>query len=197
MTPHIMSRLALAVVVAAGASQAATAATIGFDALSGNTGDSFSSLSEDGFTVTAPFGDWKEAHAYGAPLPSVYVEDLRSTPFGSLQVENGGLFTFDSLDLAAYWSAVGYEVRGTLGGAIVFDFSGSQAAGGFNTVSSLSSLAIDRLTIDLSSGGPGSFNVDNIRVNAVVTPVPEPSSYGLMLAGLGALGMFLRRRQQG
>lgn len=197
MTSRTLSGVAIAIALTAGASQLASAATIGFDALSGNTGDSFSSLVEDGFTVTTPFGDWKEAHAYGAPLPSVFVEDLRSAPFGSLQVENGGLFTFDSLDLAAYWSAVGYEVRGTLSGAIVFDFAGSQAAGGFNTIGSLSSLAIDRLTIDLSSGGPGSFNVDNIRVNAVVTPVPEPSSYGLMLAGLGALGMFLRRRQQG
>ncbi|RQP26063.1 PEP-CTERM sorting domain-containing protein [Piscinibacter terrae] len=197
MTSQFMPRLALVAALAAGASQAATAATIGFDALPGNTGDSFSSIVEDGFTVTTTSGDWKQAHAYGAPLPSVFVEDLRSTPFGALQVTNGGLFTFDSLDLAAYWSGVGYEVRGWLGGAEVFDFASSQAAGGFNTVHSTSSQAIDRLTIDLSGGGPGSFNVDNIRVDAAVSPVPEPGTYGLMLLGLGLLGAFMRRRQRG
>ncbi len=36
----------------------------------------------------------------------------------------------------------------------------------------------------------GQFALDNINISAV----PEPSTYMLMLAGLGAIGMLSRRR---
>lgn len=37
------------------------------------------------------------------------------------------------------------------------------------------------------------LNLDNVSVSAV-TPVPEPESFAMMLAGLGALGLMSRRR---
>jgi hypothetical protein len=37
------------------------------------------------------------------------------------------------------------------------------------------------------------LNLDNVSVSAV-SPVPEPESYAMMLAGLGALGLMSRRR---
>jgi len=194
MKLHTMSRLAAGVVIAC-ATQAALASDISFAGLSGFTGSALGTYAEDGFTVSAAFGDWREAHAFGAPQPSVYVEDLRSTPFGGLAVTNGGLFTFESVDLSAYASAVGYEITGWLGGVALFDVAGSQGTGLFDSIGSGSSALIDRLTIDVASAGPGSFNVDNIRVSAV-SPVPEPSSYGLMLLGLGVLGGFMRRRSR-
>ena len=39
-----------------------------------------------------------------------------------------------------------------------------------------------------------SLTVDNVTVAAVV---PEPETYAMMLAGLGALGMMSRRRRLG
>lgn len=39
-----------------------------------------------------------------------------------------------------------------------------------------------------------SWAMDNLRVS--VTPVPEPESYALMLAGLGLMGTIARRRQR-
>lgn len=40
----------------------------------------------------------------------------------------------------------------------------------------------------------GSMTVDNIAIMQTTAPVPEPESYAMMLAGLGALGLMSRRR---
>jgi hypothetical protein len=40
----------------------------------------------------------------------------------------------------------------------------------------------------------GSLVIDNVAINQVAAPVPEPESYAMMLGGLGALGLMSRRR---
>lgn len=172
----------------------ASAAVITFDGLTGTTADPLSAYTEDGFTVTPTLGEWKEAHVFGNPLPSIYVSELGpDTPFGNLQITaGGGLFVFNSLDLQAFNSGVGYEIRGSRGGTVLFSLPNSQAPSpGFQTLTGGGSLVIDTLTFDIS-GGPGSFNVDNINLTAV----PEPSAYLMLLAGLGLLPL-LRRKGSG
>lgn len=44
------------------------------------------------------------------------------------------------------------------------------------------------------SGGIGTFS-ENVTASFSVTPVPEPSSYALMFAGLGVIGFVARRRR--
>jgi len=43
------------------------------------------------------------------------------------------------------------------------------------------------------AGGPETFLIYNL--GTVVTPIPEPETYALMLAGLGAMGFVARRRK--
>lgn len=66
--------------------------------------------------------------------------------------------------------------------------NGLLAAGGTGTTLALES------TITDFAGGPESFLIYNL--GTTVTPVPEPESYALMLAGLGALGFVARRRKK-
>jgi hypothetical protein len=76
---------------------------------------------------------------------------------------------------------------------VLFSLPNSQAPSpGFQTLTGGGSMVIDTLTFDISSGGPGSFNVDNINLTAV----PEPSAYLMLLAGLGLLPL-LRRKGSG
>ncbi len=171
-------------------SSTASAAVITFDGLTGATADPLSAYTEDGFTVTPTLGEWKEAHVFGNPLPSIYVSDLGpDTPFGNLQITaGGGLFVFNSLDLQAFNSGVGYEIRGSRGGTLLFSVANGQAPSpGFQTLTGGGAMVIDTLTFDIS-GGPGSFNVDNINLTAV----PEPTAYLMLLSGLGLLPLLRR-----
>lgn len=68
------------------------------------------------------------------------------------------------------------------------------AAGGFNT------LSVSNASIVLSATG-GIFSSissqpqNKLEVSLVAMPVPEPETYAMMLAGLGALGWMARRRR--
>lgn len=46
-----------------------------------------------------------------------------------------------------------------------------------------------------ASGSDDGLAVDNFNLSATLAPVPEPSTYALLLAGLGAVGMIARRRR--
>lgn len=49
------------------------------------------------------------------------------------------------------------------------------------------------LTINGVNSGGGSYGGD---INVAMAPVPEPETYGMLLAGVGILGMLARRRKQ-
>ena len=67
--------------------------------------------------------------------------------------------------------------------------NGLLATGGSGTT-----LALEATMTDFA-GGPDSFLVYNLSTG--VQPIPEPETYALMLAGLGAMGFTARRRKQG
>jgi hypothetical protein len=97
-----------------------------------------------------------------------------------------------------------YRATGTGGG------SGSGAGAGDTLVSagkSLQSGAIDVWTLSTNSLAAGNYYVlvsGNLVSDTaasfggavMLAPVPEPETYGMMLAGLGVLGFLARRRKQ-
>ena len=40
-------------------------------------------------------------------------------------------------------------------------------------------------------------DVRQVRIGGMVPAIPEPETYALMMAGLGAMGFVARRRKQG
>ena len=62
---------------------------------------------------------------------------------------------------------------------------------GYRTVAKVSMPVLNKNTL-LSRD----FDDYKVGVNFVAAPVPEPSTYALMLAGLGAVGLMARRRRR-
>jgi hypothetical protein len=89
------------------------------------------------------------------------------------------------IDLQYQWTSTGPvdTLSFLTPSALSFDLGGGSILNvGFNTLSAL-------------SGGVGIFS-EKLTANFTVTPVPEPSTYALMFAGLGAIGFFVRRQRR-
>lgn len=109
----------------------------------------------------------------------------------------GGTFSISSLDAAVYWvgASGSIEITGYLhgGGTVSTTLGvgttwGTFALSGFNNLDSV-------MFRDTTSGAflvaPG-MGIDNINT----TPVPEPETYVLMLAGLAMVGLASRRARR-
>ena len=80
----------------------------------------------------------------------------------------------------------------TVGTMTVGAASGVAAGVAYNLTGLNSTFAsVDRISIYDTKGGLG---IDNITVSPI-SPVPEPGTYAMLLAGLGLVGFMARRRQ--
>ena len=100
----------------------------------------------------------------------------------------------DTLTLSLY---SGLNGTGTLVGTTSFFYGAS----GFPTIATLSLVSSAPFLSAIFNGGsadfPNSVFYDNIIVRpAVGGAVPEPATWAMMLAGFGAVGFAMRRRQQ-
>ncbi len=94
-------------------------------------------------------------------------------------------------------------LAGTGNGPVALNFTGLPAAttgsyiqffpgaAAFNTI--LTGATAGKAYVNIHT--PGTYAGGEIRGFLAVTPIPEPTTYGLMLAGLGALGWLAKRRQ--
>lgn len=110
------------------------------------------------------------------PMPSFTF--LTTSPTGLASASNGQTFTDSSNpSFAVISNANGGNVLASWGGSSY----GFQYVLGFNDAFS----------------GDRDFDDYKVGVNFVAAPVPEPSTYALMLAGLAAVGFVARRRRRG
>jgi len=121
---------------------------------------------------------------------------------------NGPVSMLFSTDLAGvgldggYFDAIGgtaitaFARDGTVLGSVTNTGTGIEFLG---LVTDNGANLIAGLQFSLVGSEPAGFAIDNLRFGTteqvVVTPVPEPETYALLLAGLGLLGFAARRRR--
>ncbi|MGH6992139.1 MAG: PEP-CTERM sorting domain-containing protein [Caulobacteraceae bacterium] len=186
---------------------AASAATITFE--TAPYGDGFTGpVTEAGFTYKTLSGSLF-VNGFGNPGQDMEGEYTGGGGILDIQEAGGGDFTFDQLDYAAYSTdgagsqtlyVHGYE-NGSLVASDSFTLSNTSndtddtyANWTTEAADLLAGKRIDDLQIALSAQVGGDYPLEAID-NVVLTPVPEPAAWALMLAGFLGLGAALRVRR--
>jgi hypothetical protein len=202
MFTHLSKFKAVAVAAAAvfsmGSASAATTTYI----------DNFESYTNGAFAGSPTldpngFGTWLSALTGGSinviddPAPYAPGGDNDSLRFNG----SGALtytFTLASDSVVDVWFHEGANssnaVSLTLNGNTIASNTGS--IGGFSLFNPAGTYSLAAGTHAFAfANTTGTFYLDNFSVSVTTAPVPEPETYAMMLAGLGALGFMARRRR--
>ncbi|TWI69556.1 putative secreted protein [Pseudoduganella lurida] len=205
-----MFRKILLAIAAAILAISANAETLDFEAEAGGYGYYPYSFVEDGFNVNytpvSVFGFYiidDPADHLGQCNPACASNG--TTAFYSfnessvtIDRENKGLFSLTSLDVAQTFTEhdrpltltlIATGINGTVTTEI---FVETKAAEKFSTFTFTNFVDISSLTIVGSEEFP-EFAIDNVVLS--VSPVPEPASWAMLIAGLGAIGTAVRRKR--
>ena len=179
----------------------ASAQTINFDDLAGDfnpvpegyAGLSWNTSNLTGVVDVAPFlvpgvdytGIQNNAlfNAYGYQGPNTTI----------IRAINGGAFDF----LSGFWSAgltgnADISFEGYINNQLVFSSATYSLTGSAVTPVTLNWLGLDSLKISSTSA---IWIADNLEVNVLSSPVPEPETYGMLVVGLGLIATVIRRRK--
>ncbi len=148
----------------------------------------------------------------GVPFPNVYLADAGYSNFGAgVGTTTSGVLTTngDENFLASFATGVGAvsfdTLRNGLGPTTVSVYSGAillgtyTPAGNPDDIGFLGFISTNQLITafewNSTLGGQINTGIDNLRTAPIAAPVPEPETYAMLLAGLGLLGAFSRRRR--
>jgi hypothetical protein len=195
------------------AASPALANTITFG--TGSVASGFTSpVTEDGFTYSTLSGKLV-LDILGHPGQDMEGDELRGGGVLKIVRAGGGNFVFDALDFAAFdESGTGsqtLDVEGFLGGTSVgtdqftlantSDFHPTFPNWTTEAASVLAGVTVSELDIPLNgtatSSPPIFFEaIDNVALTPVGTPVPESSTWAMMLLGFAGLGYAGYRRRR-
>jgi hypothetical protein len=161
-----------------------------------------SPLNLNGFTLTAtdPFGlppilVYSRQSTNSADPGGASIFPNRSEPGITITRTNGGLFTFNGLDLTYAFNDQNASFGGGLA-TFTFDGGTSVLTRSFDNLPGFQTFNFDAAnltSVRISSTSP--FQIDNIRLTAVAA-VPEPGTWAMMLIGFGAIGASVRRARR-
>lgn len=223
MRKNPMAKLLLALVLTLGASVPGRATTITFDGLAGTpmTGNSVVGATFTGFAAGVPatvggfqFSSSGPAYFLGAaysaaccsgdfgPLAYNGTDYLIGVPDISVSMVGGGAFSLKGFDLAewdnTFTASISLTTAGTSGPTtevLPLSIFGNSYITAGNDFVHFSLTGYDNVvSFTLTGSVPWAFiALDNLEV---ASPIPEPGTYAMLLAGLGLLGFAARRRKR-
>jgi PEP-CTERM motif len=111
-----------------------------------------------------------------------------SNAAGKFAIKNGSTNVVGDTDLIKDTSAAGASIN------TYFDNLGQAPAQNLSFTAVGTSLAFIFYAANGLTGGNTHLAIDNVSVGITALPVPEPGTYALLLAGLGAIGYVARKR---
>lgn len=148
------------------------------------------------YTASAPDGFFGAGTAANPWLSTNSAGDsITFSNFGSGVSAIGGLFFGSDVNGAFASGSLTLLATDALGATSTQTLAGSLTSFlGFVSTTSMTSLVLSAVQ---PAGGFLWPTADNLTLatGAVTTPVPEPETYALFMAGLAALGVFARRRR--
>jgi hypothetical protein len=100
-------------------------------------------------------------------------------------VNTGGILDF------SFWDGVGSRIHNSLGAG----FTGTSNPSFLILGSGATRSGATSYLLGYNDSFRGDADFDDLVVRVSVSPIPEPSTYALMLAGLAAVGFVARRRR--
>jgi hypothetical protein len=109
---------------------------------------------------------------------------------------NGTMVTLTGIDLGGFITNASTAVR-------IYDVSGTElySSGAIGSITAdgagahhTETFSVTGPTLILQWHDPWDVAIDNVNFNLSIAAIPEPSTYALMLAGLGLVGFMARRR---
>jgi hypothetical protein len=194
-----LSLMALSLMLAASPSQAQIIFDTNFDSVAVPSGSYLILSSVEGWNATAGDGIEVQNNAAGSPYSQTNLVELDSNNNSTMTrvIEDPGSYL-----LTFYYSprpnipASSNGIDVLVGGSSIFNVTGAGAGNTvwtpyqlyFTTTLANTSLAFSALGTSDSLGG----YLDNIRL---VSSVPEPATWAMMLLGFGGIGFAMRRRR--
>ena len=116
----------------------------------------------------------------------------------TITMKDNTTFDFNGFATSLVHSGGTVIAKGFLNGVEVYSTSSSFSSAADIYTLNYNYTGIDKLVISVEnkSSYNNYFLYDNLAFNgASVTPVPEPSTYAMMIAGLGMVGLMIKRRK--